>query len=97
MIIYPDGYTKQKAKSVTSYTSSEWSTMEAAGCVFLPAAGYRGGSGVSEVGSRGDYWSSESDGTVDAYFMEFDSGHVYSAYGYRRYVGRSVRLVQESK
>lgn len=34
-----------------------WTKMEIAGAVFLPAAGYRSGTTVSEVGNNGYYWS----------------------------------------
>jgi len=94
MIIYPDNYTAQTG--ATSYTSSEWQTMEAAGCVFLPAAGYRFGSDVSNVGSYGYYWSSTPNGSNGAYDLYFRSGNVYPAFNYvYRYYGQSVRLVQE--
>lgn len=51
VVIYPDGYTG------TLYTGSDWSTFEAAGCVFLPAAGTRYGNGVGNT-DKGYYWSS---------------------------------------
>ncbi|MCQ2605632.1 MAG: BACON domain-containing protein [Bacteroidales bacterium] len=44
-----------------TYTVNEWAKMEANGAIFLPAAGYRVGTDVSGVGSRGYYWSSTAD------------------------------------
>lgn len=77
------------------YSYSEWSQMEAAGAVFLPAAGYRDGTSVGNVGSRGYYWSSSYDDSYGAYCLYFGSGNVLPGSGYRCY-GRSVRLVSEN-
>ena len=64
--------------------------------IFLPAAGYRGGTGLNLAGSDGDYWSSSlcsSDPTL-AYFLYFNFGFV-DWNGYSRYIGFSVRAVSE--
>ncbi len=75
-------------------TDDNWTALEAAGCVFLPAAGYRYGTDVSDVGSFGSYWSSTAKGTTDAYRVPFNSDEVSPAdFDYRRY-GFSVRLVR---
>ena len=62
--------------------------------IFLPAAGYRDGSGLSNAGSYGIYWSSslnESNPSY-AYVLDFDSG--YCSWGYNnRCFGQSVRAV----
>ena len=62
--------------------------------IFLPAAGRRNGSSVSNVGSRGYYWSSSLYESYPsrAYDLGFDSGGVYW-YGSYRYSGRTVRAV----
>ena len=62
--------------------------------IFLPAAGYRGGSSLDGAGSYGDYWSSSlSTGSPDyAYGLGFDSDDVLRCHG-NRYYGRSVRPV----
>ncbi len=73
-----------------TYTKEEWSVMEAAGAVFLPAAGYRG---VYDVGSDGYYWSSAPNGSEDAWGLYFDSGRV-GLYSSSRCGGSSVRLVR---
>ena len=39
----------------TTCTLTGWNILEEAGCMFLPAAGYRNGSSLSEVGSYGHY------------------------------------------
>ena len=62
--------------------------------VFLPAAGYRGGSELYLAGSGGYYWSSSlSTGSpYDAWNLDFDSGNCHMHYDYRFY-GQSVRPV----
>ena len=91
--------------SGVSYTSnvincSQWTILEEAGVVFLPAAGYRAGSDnyVTNVGEQGFYWSSSYFDSYQAYLVYFwsvgeDYG-VLEAEGHSgRYVGHSVRLV----
>ena len=75
-------------------TSAQWTTLEDAGCVFLPAAGYRNGTSVRYVGSYGYYWSAMYDNSYYAYNLGFYSGHVYTNDYCRRYYGLSVRLVK---
>ena len=63
--------------------------------IFLPAAGFRNGTDVDNVGSDGDYWSSSAndyDGRADC--LDFSGGYVYTG-SYYRYYGFSVRLVQD--
>ena len=90
VVIYPDNYTG------SVYSGSDWASFEAAGCVFLPAAGYRNGSSVSGVGSVGYYWSSSPNTSKEysAYGVAFNSGGLYPAISSDRYRGFSVRLVK---
>lgn len=61
--------------------------------IFLPAAGCRGNSGLSNAGSGGYYWSSSCGIRVDlAFYLYFDSVNV-DWENYSRYEGRSVRGV----
>jgi hypothetical protein len=70
--------------------------MEAAGAVFLPAAGYRGGSSVYYAGSIGYYWSSSYASNVnDAYNVTLASVDFNLAVDNHRNFGLSVRLVCE--
>ena len=64
--------------------------------IFLPAAGYRYGTGVYYRGSDGSCWSSSlySNLSYSAYYLYFDSGHFDWYYGYR-YYGHSVRPVSK--
>ena len=79
------------------YSYSQWAQLEAAGAVFLPAAGRRDGTSVYFVGSSGYYWSSSYCNINNAYYLNFNSGTVYpSSSNYFRYNGFSVRLVSEN-
>ncbi|MBR3744120.1 MAG: leucine-rich repeat protein [Bacteroidales bacterium] len=64
--------------------------------IFLPAAGSRGGTGLSYAGSCGFYWSSSLDTDYPdfAFDVFFDSVNVYRYDGYR-FGGQSVRPVTE--
>lgn len=80
--------------SHNTYTVEQWSIMESAGAVFLPAAGYRSGADVYDVGSGGYYWSSSPSSERRAYYLPFDSLYLLpQSYRYR-YGGHSVRLVR---
>ncbi len=74
-------------------TASQWSTIEQAGAVFLPAAGGRGGSAVFSVGSYGMYWSASYYNSNKAYSVYFYDGDLYADFLGVRYPGLSVRLV----
>lgn len=100
---HPDGVTAPTGVNATgntgwygnSYTVADWTKMESAGCVFLPATGGRSGSSVSNPGWYGYYWSATSSGTISAYYVSFIPGSLEPAYSYNRSNGYSVRLVRE--
>ena len=79
--------------SSNTLTASEWSTLEQAGSVFLPAAGYRNGTSVYGVGSYGEYWSASWSGFDSACYVGFFDLLLSIYFDYRCY-GRSVRLVR---
>ena len=87
---YPDYCT------LNQYTAEQWQRMEAAGAVFLPAAGGRQGTEVSGIGNGGTYWSASiNDDYMDYVFiMDFVSRYNISRYGTRER-GHSVRLVSD--
>lgn len=62
--------------------------------IFLPAAGYRGGSSLYNAGSNGYYWSSSlyTDNPLYAWNVYFGSDNV-RRYKFTRYYGFSVRPV----
>ena len=109
VILFPDSYTHPDGVDAPTginstndvswyanrYSADDWAKMEAAGCVFLPAAGYRSGASVSDAGSYGYYWSSSSITTNYAYRVYFNYGSMTPTnYNYRSY-GCSVRLVRQ--
>ena len=101
---HPDGVTAPTGVNVTgdtgwngnSYTAADWTKMETAGCVFLPAAGCRYGSEMIGLGSYGYYGSATPDGADYAYRVKFNSGSLEPANSINRCLGCSVRLVQEA-
>ena len=111
IILFPDTYTHPdgvtaptgvNAKDATgwngnNYSSADWTKMESAGAVFLPAAGERRGTTVADAGSKGYYWSSTAPGPSFAYYVYFDSGDVKHAIYDNRGYGSSVRLVWQVK
>ncbi len=83
--------------SQNTYFAEDWAKMEANGAVFLPAAGRRGGTGVSLVGSYGYYRSSSASSSSGAHFLMFRSYDINTIYGDSRSSGQSVRLVQDAE
>lgn len=104
MILLPDEWTLPSGMSFTQgnsswvneYTTGQWEQMEQNGAVFLPAAGYRGGSSVDNVGSVGYYWSASFSNSYGARGVNFDdAGLGLGTFGSGvRYYGFSVRLVR---
>ena len=77
-----------------TFTADQWSKLEAAGAVFLPAAGYRYVSNVYFVQNYGYYWSATEGSSYEAYHLRFTSDEAYMYY-YDRDLGHSVRLVKD--
>ena len=77
-----------------TFTAAEWSKLEAAGAVFLPAAGNRYGSNVILVQKYGRYWSATEYGSYYANYLTFSSDGADVDNGERIY-GRAVRLVKD--
>ena len=111
MILFPDNYAHPGDASVTynkaafnkgnySYTyfvadAENWSKMEAAGAVFLPAAGYRNTGNLDRVGERGFYWSSTTRDKDDAWRSSYNADNNDPNASNWRYHGYSVRLIRE--
>ena len=109
IILFPDDFDGSKTYSGvtwgtinntsdwgTTCTTAGWAALENAGCVFLPAAGYRAGTTMWEAGSRGFYWYSTVEYTEQADCLFFQSNYVAPQAYERRHKGISVRLVSET-
>lgn len=96
-----DTYTNAGNNNYThnTYASAEaWAKMEAAGAVFLPAAGFRSGTTVDNL-TDGNYWSSTEYDGDDQFTHELYFTTKYCApqsYDHRR-KGYAVRLVRTFK
>ena len=77
-----------------TFTADQWSKLEAAGAVFLPASGRRYGSNVNYVQYYGLYWSATENLSNYASHLDFRSGGAYVNSDFR-YLGFSVRLVKD--
>ena len=62
--------------------------------IFFPASGYRNGTGLSNRGSNGYYWSASLNSQTNGYNLDFNSGGVNPANSSSRFYGFSVRAVQ---
>ena len=77
-----------------TFTADQWSKLESAGAVFLPAAGGRGVSDVLYVQNYGTYWYATESNSDRAYYLGFRSGGAYMG-SIIRSDGLSVRLVKD--
>ena len=102
-VLLPDNWTSPYGLTFTSnprdwttnqYSVSDWSKMEKAGAVFLPATGYRDGYEVVDVNNDGGYWSSSPLANHEslAWYFCFNSVQAYTG-DILRFGGFSVRLV----
>ena len=115
LILFPDNWSNETVRinkpgeeneeySVNIISASDWTKLEKAGCVFLPASGQREYDitsntyiSVNGVGNAGSYWTANGDATEsDATCIYFDNGSL-KAFAWERAYGRSVRLVQDIK
>ena len=105
LILFPDNYIhpadggtltglNTPGAGWTSFSLANWEAMEAAGAVFLPAAGYRDGTTVANVGSEGNYWSLTPYQT-GAHRLLFSGNDFSAVNATARTLGYSVRLVKE--
>ena len=77
-----------------TFPAAEWSKLESAGAVFLPAAGYRYRSSVHSVQLHGYYWSATEYNSYNARCLLLYSDEATMHYNYRN-CGHSVRLVKD--
>ena len=111
VIIFPDvyshpaGVTAPTGINATSsdswygnkYTATDWAKMEAAGCVFLPAAGRRDGTNIFNVNAYVRYWTSSTYSSAGfAHNVGIaDTSMNPAEYNQKNY-GYSVRLVHDA-
>lgn len=108
LIIFPDNYVHPAGAGELTYLNTNagwtpfretaWDSMEAAGAIFLPAAGYRDGVSVASVTSEGVYWSATSASNNEAHrvlFSNSGTGDYSATNATQRYYGYSVRLVRD--
>ena len=89
-----DTNTNDANYSSNTITTSQWSTLEQYGAVFLPAAGDRSETSVINVSSYGFYWSTSYCYSSSAFMVVFNSSNLNSqSYG-SRHIGLSVRLAR---
>lgn len=105
LVLLPDEWEAPSEVALTSggiYTDEQWTVLEDAGAVFLPAAGqFNDGLSLSDVGTKGYYWSStpsddKTSATMkdDAYMMTFDGSGATDVGIVSRRTGGAVRLVK---
>ena len=108
MIVLPDNWNPDtySLDGVNSYgsdystntiTAENWSILESAGAVFLPAAGLRQVTQVDGVQYIGAYWSTTHADNLEAAYVRFVDGGFDPGYPGLRCSGFSVRLVLEAQ
>lgn len=101
LLILPDYWVLPEGCSfstqqLNSYTLLQWAAMEAAGAMFLPAAGFREALSVWNVGSSGYYWTSERSNNGQAPCLQFGSTIADTTISVvNRFRGQSVRLIKK--
>ena len=110
VIIFPDVYTHPAGVTAPTginatnytrwngnrYTATDWAKMEAAGCVFLPAAGRRDGTNIFNVDAYVRYWTSTYYSAQMAYHVGIAESGMNPADYNQKYFGYSVRLVRDA-
>lgn len=103
LIILPEGYNHPLEGAIITlpdegyndFNATQWEKMEVAGAIFLPAAGKRNGTTVTDVYTTGYYWSNSgySDGTANALKIMSDIWN-FNNVGEDASNGFAVRLVR---
>ena len=96
-VTFKAGFSKWSVAAYGQYqtfTAEQWSLLESAGAIFLPASGSRYGSDVRYVQGNGYYWSATENNSFWVYSLSFVSDKAYMSDG-NRDDGLSVRLVKD--
>ena len=81
--------------NTNNYGLDDWTKMEEAGAVFLPAAGRREYTGILFTEIYGDYWSTTHYNIEKAFSMNFGKSFLDADRTSSRHMGYSVRLVMD--
>ena len=81
--------------TVNVYNAADWATMEAAGAVFLPAAGIRVSSATSDIGILGNYWTASHVNGTTGYSVHIEANQNIMQNSVTYSTGCSVRLVRD--
>ncbi len=104
LVLLPDGWQTPAGVAflsgatdfvTNSFTFDQWTLMETAGAIFLPAAGNERDGQVSGQGLAGYYWSSSPYDNLGAWNIAFHEAGIGTVYGHNRAHGYSIRLVQD--
>ena len=79
-----------------TFTIDQWTRLEQAGAVFLPAAGRREGTELLNLNEYGNYWSATLSKSNFASYFAFNHGLAYVDALRETYFGRPVRLVHDT-
>lgn len=78
-----------------TYSGSQWTKMEQAGAVFLPASGQRRDNQCGWGNTHGFYWTSSAANSRQAQVIHFNDTTIFANSRYQRSYGNSVRLVRD--
>lgn len=116
IIVFPDVYTHPTEVTLPTgmnelttsyatnvYSAAQWTSMEANGCIFLPAAGYRTGSNTyHSVGILGQYYSSTVNYVAEGSaflprVLHFENEAFTVEWNHSYYNANAVRLVRDAR
>ena len=104
LVLLPDEWTTPDGLSFSAdissyeannYSFNDWQRMEAAGAVFLPAAGTFSMSSVAATNKRGYYWSATALGGGGANGVLFFENNLATSSNFGPNSGPSVRLIRD--
>ncbi len=93
-VTFKPGYSTASFAAHQTFTLAQWQKLEAAGAVFLPAAGYHEGSNMYFVQDGSCYWSATPNDDGNAYYMYFSMTDA-DMNNDSRCCGYAVRLVRD--
>ena len=88
-------YDESAFASHQTFTAEQWSQMQEAGAVFLPAVGVRNGASIYFLNNYCNYWSATSFGDYYAFYISATPNEAYVGNADRNN-GQAVRLVKNT-